>query len=194
MCEAVACYFVGQYRPLAEFLYFISGILLLVGIVVAYLTYRSARQTATFRNTIDKFASYRNERDMAQIGRVRELIDTGALAGQEYVPGTLAAKDVECIRFVLNEWEEIALCVRYKIYSEQVLFEHYGRLGLSFWTALRPYIRFAQRTRPTLWAEFDRLAVQWMVRTTAKDQSPAQADLKRILAELDAVLLRLARK
>ena len=193
ICDPVACTFVAQWRPVLELLYFVSGVLLLAGVVFAYLAYRSARQLATYRNTIDKFATYRNERDANQIGRVRELIESGALAGPRFRAGSIGPSDLECLRFVLNEWEEISLCVKYGIYSEQVLFEHYGRLGLELWTHLRPYIRHEQAKRPSKWAEFDRLAVKWYIRTSKNDQQPAIRRLKELVTEIDSVLVTLAK-
>ena len=193
MCEPVACTFVSQWRGMLELLYFASGVLLLVGVGLAYLTYRSARQAATYRNTIDKFASYRNEWDFGKISRVRELIKEGSFTGSDFVSGRLTEQDVQSVRFVLNEWEEIALCVKYKIYSEQLLFEHYGRLGLELWKHLRPFIRHEQKTQSTNWAEFDRLALHWMIRTTSKLQEESLIELKTVTAQLDAVLLKLAR-
>ncbi|CAN7782798.1 DUF4760 domain-containing protein [Variovorax sp. LjRoot175] len=193
MCEAVACSIVGQWKPLLEILYFASGVLLLGGVLLAWKGYRSTRQLAMYRNTIDKFATYRNERDAKQIARVRELIENGAFAGTEFVPGAIADIDRECVRFVLNEWEEIALCVKYKIYSEQVLFEHYGRLGLDLWKELRPYMRHEQKTQSSKWSEFDRLAVKWMIRTSDVRQEPALGRLRELTKELDRVLAELAR-
>lgn len=193
MCESVACTFLGQWRDLAEFLYFISGVLLLAGLALAYLTYRSAREFARYRNTIDKFASYRNDRDLAHISRVGGLIDNGYFAGPEYIPGSLSPEDHRSVSFVLNEWEEIALCVKYRIYSEQIVFEYYGRLGLRFWKHLRPFIRHEQKAQPTKWSEFDRLAISWMIRTTSKMQGEALVRLMALAPQLDAVLLKLSR-
>ena len=193
MCESVGCTFLGQWKDLAEFLYFLSGVLLLAGVGLAYLTYRSARQSASYRNTIDKFASYRNAWDLEHIYHVNELIENGSFAGSEYTSWTLTSKNYRSACFVLNEWEEIALCVKYKIYSEQLVFEYYGHIGLGFWKSLRPFIRHEQKTRPTKWSEFDRLAVSWMIRTTSKLQSDALKELKDLAPKLDAVLLKLSR-
>ena len=193
MCSPVACEFLAQWRSLFEFLYFVSGIVLLAGVLFAYLAYRSSRQLAAYRNTIDKLASYRNSWDTHQIGRVRELVQNGFLAGPEYIKESLGPSDLEVVRFVLNEWEEIALCVKYKIYSEQILFEHYGRLGLELWKHLRPYMRYEQQFQASRWIEFDRLAVRWMIRTTSVDQEPALRELSKLSAEMDKVMARLVR-
>ena len=177
-------------RSLLEYLLANPSIpFLFIAGVVGYLTYRNGRNNAAYRNTIDKFASYRNEEDRMLLKRATILMERSSSELAEYaLPQHAQSEDVQALNFVLNEWEEIALGVKYGIYSEPVLYEYYGSIGLSIWKQLRPYMRVRQGLHPRNWREFDGLAVRWFARTSSLKHGVALKELKRLSSQTDSAV------
>lgn len=179
--------FISSWRGTAEFIYFLAGILLLVGIVLAYTTYRAAKTTARQRNTLDKIAGYREPLIEGKIHRAIALIRQGAFAGDALL-SSLQPIDQRAVVFVLNEWDELALYVRYGVLDEQLLFDNYSSLALEIWTHLRSVVQAKRKTDPRSWLAFDWLAVRWMIRATSKASQERDDLLKETQDKLDRLL------
>jgi hypothetical protein len=177
---------IGSWRGTAEFLYFIAGILLLVGVALAYVTYRSARLSARQRNTLDKISSYRDPPVQQKLHRAIALIRNGALLADEPL-SNLSISDQQAIVFLLNEWDELALYIKYGVMDENLLYDNYAPLAIEIWSRLRCVVKAQRAQDPHSWVAFDWLAVRWMIRSG----SAQSAKRNQLLREVQSILDRL---
>lgn len=178
---------IANWRNTAEFLYFVAGILLLAGVGLAYVTYRSAKVSARQRNTLDKISSYRNPQIEQKIHRAIEIIRSGAFIGGEPL-SKLRASDQAAIVFILNEWDELALYVKYGVMDENLLHDNYASLALEIWTELRPVVKTQRIHNPRNWLAFDWLAVRWMIRAGSIQAGSRDKLLREVQAKLDKLV------
>lgn len=178
---------IEQWRLTAEFLYFVAGILLLAGVVLAYRSYRSTVTASKQRNTLEKIASFRQlETEQRLVAGIR-LIRTGALIGDQTFH-SLPIEDQRTLVNLLNEWDELALYISYRILDEDLLYSRYASLGIEIWTHLRPSVLHHRKTSPKAWQAFDWLAVRWMIRMHRKDGSRRLKLLHEAQESLDKAL------
>lgn len=172
---------------MAEFLYFIAGILLLAGVVLAYRSYRSSVAATRQRNTLEKIASYRQSGTEEKLVAGIRLLRSGSLAGSQ-IFHALPIAEQRILVYLLNEWDELALYISYQILDEDLLYSRYAPLAIEIWTHLRPSVLHHRTGHARAWQAFDWLAVRWMIRMHRKDVSRRLLMLREIQAKLDEAL------
>lgn len=177
--------FLTEWKTTADFLSSVSGVLLLGGVGLAFLTYRSATKSTRLRNTLDKISSYRHDAEdfqrAIQISRQRSLSDEGAFAA-------LSQDEQRLVVYLINEWDELALYIRHGVLDENLLYQNYGAIALEVWTQTRVVIRLFQRNNPNHWVAFDWLAIRWMVKKDSRDTAASAAALRELQRRLDDLL------
>jgi hypothetical protein len=180
-------FFVTNWRGTAEFLYFLAQILVLAGIGLAYATYRTAKASARLRNTLDKIGTYRNTHIEQTLHRAIALVRGGALIGDEPL-SKLGDSDQRAIVFLLNEWDELALYIKYSVMDEDLLYDNYAPLAIEMWSRLRPVIKAQQTLDSRSWIAFDWLAVRWMIRTGSVKAKKKNELLREVQAKLNRLV------
>ncbi len=165
----------------------VLGVVLLAAI--AFAIWCSVLRHARRRDTVARMARYRDAQTTDAIAAVMAIIDAGHLVGPDAI-GTLTPEESTRIEFLLDEWTEIALGIRLGIYDEGIWFSLYGGTARFFWTHLRPFMkaRRGDTGREFSWAEFDRLAVRWLIRMHSVDSDKAVKQLKTLSGMLDQTL------
>lgn len=180
-------FFVTNWRGTAEFLYFIAQVLLLAGVGLAYATYRSAKASARQRNTLDKISTYRKPRIEQMLLRAIALVRGGALIADEPL-SKLGDSDQQAIAFLLNEWDELALYIKYGVMDEDLLYDNYAALAIEMWSRLRPVVKAQQALDGRSWIAFDWLAVRWMIRAGSAKAGKRDELLREVQAKLNRLV------
>ena len=125
------------------------------------------RDRAVREATRARLAEHEDSASLERIERVRRLIDSGVFIGLVYPGpwGSLGEDDARTVHSVLDAFERIAGRVRGGQYDAATVFEHYGEVGLTLWTHLRPYVRHVRHYEPDRWRDFEWLAIDWMRRS-----------------------------
>lgn len=177
--------FLAEWKPTADFLSSVSGVLLLGGVGLAFLTYRSATKSTRLRNTLDKISGYRHDAEhfqrAIQISRQHSLSDKGAFEA-------LSQDEQRLVIYLINEWDELALYIRHGVLDEKLLYQNYGGIALEVWSQTRGVMRFYQRDDPNNWKAFDWLAIRWMVKRNSLDTTTRTAELRELQRRLDDLL------
>ncbi|GAB3455581.1 hypothetical protein GCM10027321_08290 [Massilia terrae] len=179
--------FVTNWRGTAEFLYFLAQVLVLAGIGLAYATYRTAKASARQRNTLDKISTYRNPRIEQSLHRAIAVVRSGALTADEPL-NKLRPSDQRAIVFLLNEWDELALYVKYGVMDEDLLYDNYAPLAIEMWSGLRPVMKEQQALDGRSWIAFDWLAVRWKIRADSLKAGKRNELLREVQAKLNRLV------
>lgn len=177
--------FLTEWKTTADFLSSVSGVLLLAGVGLAFLTYRTTIRSTRLRNTIDKISTYRHDAKIFQraitIVRQQSLNDDGSFA-------TLSKDEQRLVVHLINEWDELALCIRHGVFDEKLLYQNYCAIALEVWTQTRGVIRNFQRANPNHWVAFDWLAVRWRRKRDRHDTTVKAAELRELQRRLDNLI------
>lgn len=174
-----------EWKATADFLSSVSGVLLLAGVGLAFLTYRSAIRSGRLRNTLDKISTYRNDakgfQDAINIVRQRSLNDNDAFEA-------LSKEEQRLVVNLINEWDELALFIRHGILDEKLLYQNYCAIAIEVWTGTRGVIQLFQGDDPNHWVAFDWLATRWMDERDGHDATSKTAELRALQRRLDDLL------
>lgn len=157
-----------------------SAIVLIFSTFIAWKSFKTQRFLTRAKNTIDFEASYHNSKEIQDCEkRVKSSLkscnadDKKSLA----LPERFSEPFVSDIRETLNIWERAAIAIKSQVYDEDVLYKAYGSSLIGLWNDLRPYIIAKQEKNRRLYANFDWLAIRWMVR---RESEYSKVELKRL--------------
>ena len=143
--------------------------LTIIGIIVAIISVLSVRSTAKKKQTADFLFSLRSDnrliegtRDLRELHystdkNMRNLVDSESSEGSD------CAEKIENVRYVLNHYERLSVCLQSGIYDEDMLKKSQCNIILKTFKQAKPFIEGVREKRsiPTAYQEFEWLAERW---------------------------------
>jgi len=140
----------------------IRGASLLIGVLVAIVSVRTARQLARKKQAADVIFAIRNDKGLSDgFSRVTSLHD-GNDNMRKFADNMLSPEATE-MRYVLNHFEYVSVCIQKGIFDEHLIKDcSYGTVIKLYKQAL-PFIEAVREkhARPTIWQELEWLANRW---------------------------------
>lgn len=148
------------------------SLLLLLAVVVAVISVRSAKATARRKQSADLLLHNRKDAELVKALRcVAELHDKGdgsirGLANK----GSATTDQSQLIRYALNHWEYVSVGVQAGIYDEDMLLKASFNTVVTLHKNVSPFIDGLREIhgRDTLYQEFRWLATRWEEKGLAK--------------------------
>lgn len=156
---------------------FVNSIILLGGVIATLLAIRSARKATL--NTINNNRAIAQQTetallmfhsradDMLRAGykTIRELHDCNGDNIVAYATDATkrASEKNEQIRYVLNHWERIAVCVSHKIYCEDILKDSMYTTVVNVFEQADPFIRALRKiaATETIYQDLEKMVKRW---------------------------------
>jgi hypothetical protein len=152
---------------------------------LALRTYITTRHLTRAKHTIDFETAYHQSQSLtAAIAKLGPYLVKASAEDLELLAIT-NNPDQEIlphIREVLNTWERAAIAVKRNVYDEDLLFDAYGSSLVYMWQKLIPFIRRRQSSNNRLYANFDWLAIRWLIR---RDSIKNQEKIKKLKKALE---------
>ena len=152
---------------------------ILLGAVVAFLSWRSQKSLTQAKNSIDLQNNYLSSPGIlpafyaiADLTKKMERLELLHLATADTESFTEEQQTtLKTIRTVLNALERMAIGVGKSVYDEDLLFNSYATFVTETYDGLEPFISAKQDTNPRYYANFAALAVDWKAKRDKTSKS-----------------------
>lgn len=163
--------------------------IMVIATLIAYNGLRTQRKLARVKNAID----FQNNYLSSEISK-KNIIKTVHMAhnspSESLRADTLKDEDLLSIREVLNSFERMAIGIEINAYDPSVLFRSYATTVTTVWVAFRPYIRDRQKSTPHIYCNFDKLAIDWMMRRHEKITNEEKKRINDLQGEISTILAK----
>jgi len=136
--------------------------LVIIGTIVAGLSFRSQRHLTRSKHTLDFDKDFKDkeQKDLPAVKALLDRLTEHDLIEMGQRP-MLDDKDVTLLIRALNVWESVGIGLKHHVYMEDLLYEAYGSTVRYLYRRTLPFVNERKKKNPKYFEHFHRLAIRW---------------------------------